>query len=335
MFRLFRTMDSGGARVNNPFELEGRFWKGNFHTHSTRSDGTREPADVIEQYRSRGYDFLSLTDHFLPAKHFGREEAGFITVSDTTDLGSDDFLTILGAEIHAPALTTGDMWHFVAVGLPLDFAPLDPEERGIDIARRAHEAGAYVAFAHPAWYAQTIEESLPILPYIHGIEIWNTGCTVISREDGWHFADQMYALGHQLSAYAADDAHFKDPRGPFADAFGGWVHVKAPALESGAILDALKAGEFYSSSGPEILDLRLDDDALRVKTSPVQTYLVSGTGSKFARKFGEPLTEAEFPLRKPDGSLFPWASNNYFRFTATAEDGTRAWSNPIWLDGLN
>lgn len=319
--------------MSNPFALEGRFYKGNFHTHSSRSDGTREPEDVIEQYRSRGYDFLSLTDHFLPASYFGKDGGHFITVTDTSALATDDFLTIPGAEIHAPALSTGDQWHFVAVGLPIDFAPLDPSEREIDLVRRAHETGAYVAFAHPAWYAQTIEESLPLLPYIHGIEIWNTGCTVISREDGWHFADQMYALGHRLTAYAADDAHFKDPRGEFADAFGGWVHVKSASLDSDAILQALKDGHFYSSTGPEILDIALDDEALRVQTSPVQTYLVSGAGARFARLYGEPLTEAVFPLRKPDGTLFPWASKNYVRFTATAEDGTRAWSNPIWLDG--
>lgn len=150
--------------MSNPFQREGRFYKGNFHTHSTRSDGTRDPDDVIDQYRSRGYDFLSLTDHFLPSAYFNKPVDEFITVTDTTSLASDGFLTIPGAELHAPALTTGDRWHFVAVGLPLDFAPLEPSERGIDIARRAHEAGAYVAFAHPAWYAQTIEESLPLLP---------------------------------------------------------------------------------------------------------------------------------------------------------------------------
>lgn len=144
----------------------------------------------------------------------------------------------------------------------------------------------------------------------------------------------MFALGHRLNAYAADDAHFKDPRGAFADAFGGWVHVKAAALEADAIIAALKAGEYYSSTGPEIIDLRLDDDALRVKTSPVQSYLVSGAGARFARTHGDPLTEAEFPIRKPDGTLEPWASTNYLRFTATAADGTRAWSQPVWLEGL-
>jgi histidinol phosphatase-like PHP family hydrolase len=48
-----------------PFAASGRFYKGNLHTHSTRSDGAREPADVCAAYRDAGYDFLALTDHFL------------------------------------------------------------------------------------------------------------------------------------------------------------------------------------------------------------------------------------------------------------------------------
>ena len=47
------------------FTSPGRFFKGNIHTHSTRSDGGRVPEDVCKTYREAGYDFLALTDHFL------------------------------------------------------------------------------------------------------------------------------------------------------------------------------------------------------------------------------------------------------------------------------
>ncbi|MCC6792855.1 MAG: hypothetical protein IT336_14285, partial [Thermomicrobiales bacterium] len=54
------------ALVNDlPFDKPGRFWKGNLHTHSTRSDGKLTPAEVIAAYQARGYDFLALADHFL------------------------------------------------------------------------------------------------------------------------------------------------------------------------------------------------------------------------------------------------------------------------------
>ena len=37
----------------------------------------------------------------------------------------------------------------------------------------------------------------------------------------------------------------------------GWVHVKAEELSPEALLTALKAGAFYSSTGPEIYDIDL------------------------------------------------------------------------------
>ena len=38
-------------------------FKTNLHTHSTQSDGRLTPAQVIDEYRSRGYKALALTDH--------------------------------------------------------------------------------------------------------------------------------------------------------------------------------------------------------------------------------------------------------------------------------
>ena len=40
-----------------------RWWKGNLHTHSLWSDGDDFPEMVVDWYKSRGYDFLALSDH--------------------------------------------------------------------------------------------------------------------------------------------------------------------------------------------------------------------------------------------------------------------------------
>ncbi|HEU5194585.1 MAG TPA: PHP-associated domain-containing protein [Methylomirabilota bacterium] len=37
--------------------------RGNLHAHTTFSDGVRSPAALLEEYESRGYDFLAITDH--------------------------------------------------------------------------------------------------------------------------------------------------------------------------------------------------------------------------------------------------------------------------------
>lgn len=83
---------------NLPFDKPGRFWKGNIHTHSDRSDGSMPVDQLIETYRSQCYDFLAVTDHFM-------ERFGYPIV-DTRSARSEHFTTILGAELHAPACST-------------------------------------------------------------------------------------------------------------------------------------------------------------------------------------------------------------------------------------
>ncbi len=57
---------SGKVVVFNPYD--GVDWdtehrKGNFHTHTTESDGAQDPSTVIEGYHAHDYDVLALTDH--------------------------------------------------------------------------------------------------------------------------------------------------------------------------------------------------------------------------------------------------------------------------------
>lgn len=297
---------------NLPFDKPGRFFKGNLHTHSTRSDGGIPPEEVIATYRAHGYDFLSLTDHFL-------EKYGFPIV-DTTAYRDEQFTTILGAELHGPVIESGDPWHVVAVGLPLDFAQPTPDETGPAIAARARAAGAFIGMAHPAWYALTLDDALT-LDAAHAVEIYNTVCDSHSnRGESWHLADMLLGRGKRLFAYAADDAHFQAQ----PDAFGGWVQVRAASLDPQALLDALKAGHFYSSQGPEIHDIRITGDEMHVACSPATALYLTGRGSIRQAYYGEALEEGTFSLARFRGDPC--------RVTVLDSAGKRAWSNPIWLD---
>lgn len=294
-----------------PFARPGRFYKGNLHTHSTRSDGRREPAEVIAAYRDAGYDFLALTDHFLPQFDF--------PVVDTREWRTADFTTLIGAELHAPALENGEPWHILAVGLPLDFAPTAQTETGPQLAARAAAAGAFVAIAHPSWYGLNEADALS-LGAAHAVEVYNTGCEVESeRGDSWELTDILLNRGWRLLACATDDAHFQG----HADAFGGWVMARAASLDPVGLLGALHAGHFYSSQGPDLHDISLKGDAITVACSPVRSIhlLAHGSGSRFA--WGDGLREATFPLP---------AKRRYCRVTIVDERGKRAWSNPIWLE---
>ena len=204
------------------FAAPGRFFRGNLHTHSTRSDGALDPGEVCRRYAEAGYDFISLTDHFHG--RFG------YPITDTRDFRTNRFTTIPGAELHVDRMGNGELWHMVAVGLPFDFAPPDapdhaPEdsrESAADFAARARAAGAFVALAHPEWFGMTVDDARAI-EAAHAVEVYNHGSEVdCDRGRGFHVLDALLTEGRRLTGCATDDAHFKGP-----DHFGGWVMVKA------------------------------------------------------------------------------------------------------------
>ena len=147
-----------------PFDKPGKFWKGNIHTHSTRSDGALPPEEVCRRYREAGYHFLSITDHFL-------EQYGYPVV-DTRPFRTEGFTTLVGAELHAPIPGSALKWDIGAIDLPLDFEPWREGESGPGIAARALEAGAFVVAVHPHHSFVTPEQILSLGP-IHAIEIFN------------------------------------------------------------------------------------------------------------------------------------------------------------------
>jgi hypothetical protein len=301
---------------NFPFEAPGTFYKGNLHAHSTNSDGQLTPRQVCEFYRDNGYDFVSITDHFMQRFAW--------PVTDTTAYRDEHFTTLAGAELHGWGMENGELWHIVANGLPADFAPPHPNEDGQEIAARATDAGAFVTIGHPGWNGVTINDAVSLKDF-DAIEIYNHGHTNdCDRGNGWLFADVMSNRGNRFSATAADDSHFHGRR---PDSLGGWVHVKAESLEPELLLAALKQGNFYSSTGPRIHHIAFTDSEIVVECDPAIAVYAGGRGSirQYAR--GDGLTTVRLPI-----SAF---LSTFVRITVLDADGNRAWTSPIWLDELN
>ncbi len=302
------------------FAKPGEFFRGNLHTHSTVSDGALDPGEVCRRYGEAGYDFLCLSDHFV-----GRY--GY-PVTDTTGHRTNRFTTILGAEMHTGAMNNGEIWHILAVGLPPDFAPSGQEdttvraggETGPDLAHRCAEAGAFVAIAHPEWNGMTTGDAR-MIEAADAVEIYNHGCHVESdRGYGVAVYDKLLSEGRRLTACATDDAHFHGP-----DHFGGWVMVKAEANEPTALVSALKAGEYYASTGPELHDFRIEGDKVVVECSPAENIIAIGANAASRVAHGNGLTQAELPLER-------FHKGGWVRAAVQDAAGKRAWSNPIWLE---
>lgn len=296
-----------------PFARPGRFWRGNLHTHSTLSDGHLSPEAICALYRDAGYDFLAISDHFL-------ERYGY-PLTDASVFETDGFVTLRAAELHAGRIETGEFWHLLGVGLPADFAPPAVDESGRGLAARALAGGAFVAALHPAWYGATVAEIEALGP-IHAVEIWNATCADLNdRPDSRYVLDGLLARGGRYFALASDDAHFTGERN---DALQAWVWVKSEALEPDSLVVALKAGDYYTSTGPEIGAIRIESSGqLVVRSSPVEWIFANGRGPQVASAHGQELTEVALDIGDFDSP--------FWQITVRDGAGRRAWSNPIWM----
>jgi predicted metal-dependent phosphoesterase TrpH len=289
------------------FDVPGRWFRGNLHTHSDRSDGTAPPEQVIAEYRHAGYDFLVLTDHYEARWDF--------TVTDTTAFRDDAFTTILGAELSSADWDDEDVYWVNAIGLPPNFAA--PHDQAI---QRAAEAGSYNVLLHPGLTNFLDFDALPT-QHLHAVETYNTNAALSwpDQAEARFALDALLARGHRLHTSAADDAHWHHPW----DRFRAWTMVRADRLEPQALLDALHAGAHYATQGPRIDDIDVDGDRVNVSTSPARAIALTGIhGWRSDVKISDVLHEATLDLGK--------LRSPYWRITVTDADGRRAWTNPVW-----
>lgn len=287
----------------SPFAAAGHWFKGNLHTHSTQSDGALAPEETLAWYRGHGYDFVALSDHWVLTP--GRDLGGMITLS--------------AAELHH------DAYHMLALGLrDLPDRALAPDPSALAAAVRA--SGGLPFFAHPRWVGQTSAQVLAVSG-IAGVEVFNSLCEAMDGlGDSATVWDEALARGARLLGLAVDDTHWRH-----GEQGGGYVMVRAANLDEGSVLEALRAGRYYSSTGPRIDDLRLvataeGGPALRVRCSPCQNITFYTAGPRGARAVaapGETLEAATLPLRR---------EQVFVRVECRDQAGGVAWSNPLYGD---
>ena len=298
-----------------PSKNTHKYFKGNLHGHSNHSDGALNPQEVVNKYKEIGYDFTCLSDHLWKGTTFAAE-----TVLETKNLNQKDFLTIPSAELHClgKKYIRDGLWHIVANGLPLDFKCADENETAPHLVQRAIEAGAFVTIAHPEWYTLTFDECLSI-SHAHGVEIYNHSCHIeAQRGFGTATADYLLQENNKIFLTATDDSHFR-----MQDFGGGWVMVAADNLSEISILNALKNGQYYSTTGIEIFEFEMNNSKVNIQCSPSNQVCIVGQGAKSMSQNGKNITNAEFDLTD-----YP---SKWFRVSIADDSGNFAWTNPVWF----
>ena len=287
------------------YDDAGNWYKGNTHIHSTRSDGGKTKAELSEMYAGRGYDFLFHADHWA--------------LSDVAADGDDyPLLWLDGIELHGHD-HSGAMYHVVCLGT---FTGLEREMGLVAGLEAARAQGGLLIMAHPHWLDNTLEDALRY--GFHGVEVYNYVCRWLNgKGDGSVHWNAMLRQNPNALGFAVDDAHISQAH-PGWD--GAWIMVNASSLDRQAIMDALWAGRFYSTCGPEFARISAMGRQIHVETTPVQYIRLVGPasgGRRIGSFDGERFTEATFEVPED------WA---YAYLEIEDDRGRRAWSNTLFLE---
>ena len=328
---------------------KGNFYKANLHLHTTVSDGVWSPEEAKRRYMERGYSILAFTDHEVFVPHNDLTDGDFlalnaheIAVNEATVRGSR-YQRTYHLNFYAKSRETAlsPVFSESRIVKPSFLAHVTDEMRKTDVRadystesinaliRHGNENGFFVCYNHPVWSLQNYPDYCG-LEGLWGIEVYNTSCVVEEMPDTTVPFDDLLRLGRDVFPICSDDAHIEP------DLFGGWTTVKADALDYDAVIAALLAGNFYSSTGPEIRELYVEDGVLTLKTDEIgRVRVVSDWRSYSAARSIFPVREGEdFVARFPIGGLLDkygaesdsgW-QDSYFRLQVEGVDGTYAYT---------
>ena len=287
------------------YDTSARWFKGNTHIHSVISDGHLDFQQLADLYTGAGYDFLFRTDHWIASDVKADPLEYPLLWLDGIELDGKD-----GRE---------NYFHIVCLG---SFEGID-RSMGLEKALQAVRAqGGLVILAHPHWTGNRLEDALN-LP-LDGVEVYNNVC---QNMNGKGYAgplwDGLLDAHRNLLAIASDDAHLgsDDPGWN-----GGWIVVNAAERSRDSIFRAIRAGNFYASTGPEFITVEHQAGRIHVRTSPVKYIRLVGPAyrcEKIIDPHGCGLAEAEFEVPSDWKTVYIQIEDDVRRL---------AWTNPLFRD---
>jgi hypothetical protein len=306
--------------MQNPFAEPGAWLRCALHAHTTNSDGELAPSLLVSHYERAGFDVLAITDHWVR----------------TAEPSTEHLLVLPATELDASMGEPGREAHVLGFGIALD--PLEPGSEFPSLAETVswiEEAGGVPYLAHPYWSGLRVDEFAGCEGLL-GLEVYNAGCELeVGRGfAGVHWDDVLEADGRVWFGIAADDSHH-----PGFDSSLAWTCLKAPDRTPESVLAALRAGAFYSSTGPTIEELTVEGGVVEVRTSPVRSVvLMTGRTRGASVNAGRSgyAYRGEVLDRRDDGGITAARLSAprqapYGRIEVTDENGGRAWTNPLWI----
>jgi hypothetical protein len=242
------------------------WFQGNFHCHTSNSDGCATPIEVARCYKAMGMDFLGISDHnqlTAPAEFSSVLGKDFIAIPCSEYTGAES-LHVLGVDVDSAAKPEA---------LHADGDRRAILQEGVDIIRKL---GGVPVLCHPAWRWAYDERTVLELKDVSHLEVLNAhpDCNSFPiaglsfPEEIW---DRTLGEGRLMFGAASDDAHWygdSASRGMAPrriPAVGtGWNVVKAAALDRRSIREAFEAGHFYATTGVILDSYLVEEDRIEI-----------------------------------------------------------------------
>ncbi len=268
----------------------GNHWyRGNLHTHTTVSDGVKTPEETKAIYRSLGYDFIALTDHWEFGEGSDSDESGLVVLSGIEyNFGGSDMLT--------------GVFHIVGIGMDAvpDIERTDDTQTAID---RIRECGGLPMLAHPAWSMNTYDKIMPFQG-LFATEIYNSVSDLPfnCRPYSGIVIDDLALRGYTLPLVATDDTHFH--KGEVGKGYI-MVNLEDKPINQKNLMAALREEKFIATQGPFFTASREGDEVIvTCETGAQRVTFFTGRpwdSNRSTVSDGEPIYEARFTITPGSG----------------------------------
>lgn len=218
-----------------------RWYRGDLHSHTVHSDGDITVEDRVRGALERGQDFLAITDHNTISHH--REVDGW--PDGITPIRGSEVTTFHG-HINCFGLSTAIDWRDDARG--------SGAASIVDQARRQH---ALISINHPSGFGDpwcgSCHWDFAQVDYaaFDGMEVWNGRWAIPETNNigALAFWTDLLDLGFRLTAVSGTDSHSAEEDNYIALPMN---HVYAEDASERSILDAIRRGRVFVSSGPTL-----------------------------------------------------------------------------------
>lgn len=290
--------------IESPYAPKAHMYRGQLHAHTTNSDGTQKPAEVVAAYKRAGYGFVAITDHNWITADPGVPGIVFIQSVENNLESSDDWKRChhenrIGAKTYAPGLR-----------MPQEVIDRSREEDGFVQINHPDWPGSYPK--NPCW---SDTELLNVRRY-DAVELWNASDDD-SNNNAEPRVDYLLSHGQKTFVTAVDDCH--DVRSPYC--MTASVNVFADRQTREDIMANLKAGNFYASSGALI-------SAVAADGPNVSVTLPKSCDVDYVVKDGQ-VAKTEHGVTA--SSYKAIGGERYVRVRVRCADRKWAWSNPFYV----